>query len=134
MKSLFLTLMLAAPMLIKAQAHLGESLSGLKSRYPDKFFKIQTTNDGTTYTTAEQPLGTFVYYFHKETGLTNLCVQIPNNTQALSAQIEIYNGKYVIISDKKWKAYLDGGTIMNIDLMFSDDLESFVFFYSSAAD
>lgn len=131
MKKVIFALILALPMICKAQAHLGESLSGLKARYPDKYFKIEYTNDGAKYTSAEQPFGTFVYYFDKETGLTNLCIQIPKNMQALSAQIEVYNGKYVIISDKKWKAYLDGGGILNINLIYDEDFESFIFVYTN---
>ena len=131
MKKVIFALILVLPMICKAQAHLGESLSGLKARYPDKYFKIEYTNDGSKYTTAEQPFGTFVYYFDKETGLTNLCIQIPRSMQALSAQIEVYNGKYVIISDKKWKAYLDGGGILNINLIYDEDFESFIFIYTN---
>jgi hypothetical protein len=131
MKKLIFAIALMLPILGQAQAHLGESLESLKKRYPDKYFKIEFTDDGTKYTTAEQPLGTFVYYFDEESGLTSFCIQIPDNMQALSAQVEIYNGKYVIISDTKWKAYLDGGGILNINLTYNENLESFIFVYTN---
>jgi hypothetical protein len=35
---------------------------------------------------------------------------------ALNAQVEIYTKKYVIVSETSWKAYLEGGGIMEIDL------------------
>lgn len=131
MKKIFFAFILAFPLFANAQAHLGETLSGLKARYPDKYFKIEYANDGTKYTTAEQPLGTFVYYFDKETELTSFCIQIPKSMTALNAQVEIYNKKYVIISENKWKAYLEGGGILNINLSYDDDLESYIFFYSN---
>lgn len=110
---------------------MGETLSQLKTRYPDKYFKIEYSNIGAKYTTAEHLLGTFVYYFDKETGLTNFCIQIPKVMAVLNAQVEIYNNKYVIISDNKWKAYLEGGGILKINLSYNEDLESYVFFYTN---
>lgn len=130
MKKSIFVLIIFFPIIGKAQAHLGVSLSGLKTRYPDKDFKIEYTSGGIKYTTAEQPLGTFVYFFDKETDLTNLCIQIPHSLPALNAQVEIYNKKYVIISDTKWKAYLDGGGIMNIKLIYSEDYETYIFIYT----
>jgi hypothetical protein len=130
MKKVILAMIFALPLFCKAQAHLGESLAGLKARYPNKYFKIEYLDDGSKYTTAEHQFGTFVYYFNLETGLTELCLQIPKNMQALSAQIEIYNGNYVVISDKRWKAYLDGGGIINIHLEYDKNFESFIFYYS----
>lgn len=131
MKKVFFALILAFPLFANAQAHLGETLSGLKSRYPDKYFKIEYASNGTKYTTAEQPFGTFVYYFDKETGLTSFCMQIPKSMTALNAQVEIYNKKYVILSENKWKAYLEGGGILNINLYYEDDIESYVFLYTN---
>jgi len=116
--------------MIEAQAHLGESFSGLESRYPDLTFEVETTNDGTIYTTAQQLFGTFIYYFDGETGLTNLCVQIPDDLQALNAQVEIYNKKYVIISETSWKAYLDGGSTMEINLIYNEEYETYIFYYT----
>ena len=130
MKKLIFALIIMLPILGKAQAHLGESLSGLKARYPEKYFKIEYTNDGTKYTTAEQPLGTFVYYFDRETGLTYMCIQVPNNLQALNTQVEIYNKKYVIVSDSSWKAYLDGGGTMKINLTYNEEYQTYIFYYT----
>ena len=130
MKFFYLFVLLILPIVSSAQAHLGESYTGLKNRYPDLTFEVQTTTDGTVYTTAQQLLGIFIYYFDSETGLTNLCVQIPDDLQALKTQVEIYNKKYVIISENSWKAYLDGGNTMNINLMYNDEYETYLFYYT----
>ena len=130
MKKLIIVFIAMFPLLVKAQAHLGSSLSDLKSRHPDKYFKIAYTNDGTKYATTEHLLGTFIYYFDGETGLTFMCVQIPDNLQALNTQVEIYNKKYVIISEKSWKAYLDGGETMKIDLKYNEEYETYLFYYT----
>ena len=130
MKKIALIFILLIPFLGKTQAHLGSSLSELKSNYPEKTFKIQYADDGTKYTTADQLLGTFIYYFDKETNLTFLCVQIPNDLEALNAQIEIYNKKYVILSDSSWKAYLNGGGTMQINLEYDEEFETYMFYYT----
>lgn len=130
MKKLIFALIILLPIIGKAQSHLGESFSGLKTRYPDKYFKIEYTNDGTKYTTAKHLLGTFVYYFDGETGLTYMCIQIPDDLQALNTQVEIYNKKYVIVSESSWKAYLDGGGTMNINLTYNKEYEKYIFYYT----
>jgi hypothetical protein len=130
MKNLYFFILILLPFMSEAQAHLGESFSGLESRYPDLTFEVETTNDGTIYTTAQQLFGTFIYYFDGETGLTNLCVQIPDDLQALNAQVEIYNKKYVIISETSWKAYLDGGSTMEINLIYNEEYETYIFYYT----
>lgn len=130
MKNLYIFILLLLPFMSNAQAHLGESLAGLKARYPEKYFKVETTNDGSKYTTADQALGTFVYYFSSETGLTELCVQIPNDLQALNTQVEIYNKKYVILTESSWKAYLDGGSTMEINLIYNEEYETYIFYYT----
>lgn len=130
MKHLYFFILILLPFISEAQAHLGESFSGLESRYPDLTFEVETTNDGTIYTTAQQLFGTFIYYFDGETGLTNLCVQIPDDLQALNAQVEIYNKKYVIISETSWKAYLNGGSTMEINLIYNEEYETYIFYYT----
>ena len=130
MKKYLLAIIVALPLIVNGQAHLGVTLSGLKQSYPEKYFKIGYTNDGTKYVTTEQPLGTFVYYFDKETGLTNFCIQVPKSMQALNTQVEIYNKKYVIISETSWKAYLEGGGLMNIRLVFDEEYKLYVFQYT----
>jgi predicted PolB exonuclease-like 3'-5' exonuclease len=130
MKKIVFLIILIIPFLGKTQAHLGSSLSDLKAMYPGEAFKIEYADDGTKYTSADQLLGTFIYYFDKETNLTFLCVQIPNDLEALNAQIEIYNKKYVIISDTSWKAYLNGGGTMKINLTYEEEFETYMFYYT----
>jgi hypothetical protein len=130
MIKILLTSLLLFPLFANAQAHLGESLNGLKARYPEKYFEVKSTTDGTRYTMAEQALGTFVYYFSNETGLTEMCIQIPDDLQALNTQVELYNKKYVILSETSWKAYLEGGSTMNISLIYNDEYETYIFYYT----
>ncbi len=75
--------------------------------------------------------GTFFYYFDKETGLSNFCMQVIDKPTYLNGQVEIYNKKYVIISDTKWKAYLEDGGIMNIELSYNAEYKVYVFYYTN---
>lgn len=131
MKKLIFTFIVMLPLFVKAQAHLGSTLADIKAKHPDKEFIIEYSDDGTKYAYASMYYGTFIYYFDKETGLSNLCLQIPDDMTALNAQVEVYNKKYVIVSETSWKAYLDGGGIMKIELIYEEDMESYVFIYTN---
>lgn len=130
MKKIILNILLLFPLLGIAQAHLGISLTDLKELHNDKTFKIDYTTDGTKYASADMQYGEFTYYFSKVDGLTFRCIQIPNNMTALNAQVEIYNKKYVIVSETYWKAYLDGGGIMKINLIYDEEYKGYFFTYN----
>jgi hypothetical protein len=128
--SLITAICLLSPIISKAQAHLGSTLSEIKSLHSDKVFKIDYTNSGQKYAQADMYYGTFIYYFDTETGLSNYNVQIPDNMTALNAQVEIYNKKYVIISETSWKAYLEGGGLMKINLTYNEEYKIYIFSYT----
>ncbi len=127
MKKILLCVIFLLPFFGYSQAHLGISLTELKELHNDKTFKINFTDDGTKYASAEMPFGEFSYYFGKEDGLTFRCIQIPDNMTALNAQVENYNKKYVIVSETSWKAYLDGGGIMKINLVYNEEYKAYYF-------
>ena len=115
----------------KAQAYLGSSLKDIKAKHPYKVFTIDFTTSGTKFASAKMDYGTFYYYFDKETELSNYCMQIPDNITALNAQVEIYNKKYVIVSETSWKAYLDGGGILKINLVYDKEYKLYNFQYTN---
>lgn len=131
MKKFIFALIVMLPILGKAQAHLGSTIADIKAMYPDKVFKVDYTTSGQKYASAEMYYGTFVYYFDKETGLSNYCIQLPDNMTALNAQVEVYNKKYVIISETSWKAYLERGVILNIKLVYDEEYKIDVFQYTN---
>lgn len=120
---------LALPQKTFSQAHLGSSLETIKKMHPDNTFKPNFTTAGVKYVTTDMNLGLFAYYFNSK-GLTDMCVQIPYDMKCLNAQVEIYNKKYVIVNEKSWKAYLDGGYIMKIELEYDSDNEVYSFVYT----
>lgn len=134
MRALIIATVILLPFFSNGQAHLGSTLSDIKGRYPGKEFTVELTNDGTKIASAEMPFGTFYYVINQETGLTEMCLQVPDDLYALNAQVEIYNRKYVIVSEKSWKAYLEGGGIMKIDLTYDEDLETYLFLYTELSN
>jgi hypothetical protein len=58
-------------------------------------------------------------------------MQLIDEIPYLNGQVEAYNKKYVIISDTKWKAYLEGGGILNIELTYNDENKLYVFSYKN---
>lgn len=131
MKKLIFAFIVMLPFVGKAQAHLGVTLAELKAIHTDKVFTVKYTDDGQKYAYTDMYYGTFYYYFDKETGLSNFCMQIPDNMTALNAQVESYNKKYVILSETSWKAYLEGGGLMNINLQYNKEYDLYVFYYTS---
>ncbi len=129
MKRIFFIIILFISIFGNAQAHLGSTLEELKEIYPDKTFTIDYANSGKKYASADMTYGTFFYYFNKETSLTDFCAQFPNNITALNALVEIYNKKYVILSETSWKAYVEGGGIININLVYSNESKLSYFTY-----
>ena len=133
MKNMFFAFFFLLPFFMKGQAHLGATLKEIKEAHPNNVFKdVYYTDDGSKYfTSTDMPLGNFSYYFTKETDKTYLCVQVPIDNIALNTLVEMYNKKYVIVSDSTWKAYLDGGAIMNINLHYAEKYGVSIFFYSN---
>jgi hypothetical protein len=133
MKNLLLkiTVIMLLPTIVKSQAHVGSTLSDIKGMHSDKTFTTNYTKDGEKYAYTDMPLGTFYYYFDNETSLSYLCIQIPNDMKALNTQVEIYNTKYVIISETSWKAYLEGGGMLKINLEYNEEQKMYLFYYSN---
>ena len=131
MKNLIFALILMFPLIGNAQAHLGSTEKEIRNLYPDKIFEVGYTDDGQKYISAFMIYGTFVYYFDKESGHSNLCIQVIDNMIYLNGQVEIYNKKYVIVSDTEWKAYLEGGGLLKIKLEYNAENKIYVFYYTS---
>ena len=131
MKHLTFALIILLPLFGKAQAHLGATATEIKSNYPEKIFESGITSKGDRYLYTDMDLGTFYFCFDEQTGLTDMCLQIPKNMIALNTQVEIYNKKYVILSETSWKAYLEDGGMINIKLSYSEELKTYMFIYTS---
>jgi hypothetical protein len=128
-KILFLIIILV-PILSNAQAHLGSTEKEIRDLHSDKTFEIGYNNDGEKYISSFMYFGTFIYYFDKDTKLSNYCIQIVDKINYLNGQVEAYNKKYVIISDSEWKAYLEGGNILKIKLTYNEEHNFYIFNYS----
>ena len=135
MKNLIIFFLVASttlvPFIAKSQAHVGATLSDIKALHNDKIFTTDYTKDGTKYAYAEMQLGIFYYYFDNSTSLSYLCVQIPYDMKSLNNQVEIYNRKYVIVSETSWKAYLEGGGMLKINLEYNEEKKLYIFYYSN---
>ena len=128
MKKLFFILLMFVSFGIMAQAHLGISISEIRAYHPDKTFKKNISTEGITYYTTDMQYGNFSYWMNSD-GVSYLCIQIPYNMATLNGQVEAYNKKYVINSKDSWTAYLEGGAVMQIELMYDSDSDFYYFYY-----
>lgn len=130
MRKLLFILIILLPIYSIAQAHLGITEKEIRDLHSEKTFEVGYNNDGEKYISSFMYFGTFVYYFDKETKLSNYCIQLVNELPYLNGQVEAYNKKYVIVSDSEWKAYLEGGNILKIKLSYNEEHKFYVFKYS----
>lgn len=130
MKLLLLSLLILVSLLSSSQAQLGSSEAEIRKTFSNNTFETGFTTEGNKYISTFMVYGTFVYYFDKSNGLCYLCLQLIDNMGYLNAQVEAYNKKYVIVSDTKWKAYLEEGGILNIELSYNSEIKQYVFYYS----
>jgi hypothetical protein len=119
------------PFIAKSQANLGTTLSEIKADNPGKTFTTDVTKEGTKYAYADMQLGVFYYYFDNTTNLSYLCLQVPYNLKSLNTQVELYNKNYVTISENSWKAYLEGGGTLKINLEYHEKQKIYIFYYSN---
>lgn len=131
MKKLILFIALLLPLFVNAQAHLGSTLSDLKAYHSDKEFRIRYSEDRTKYAYSNMHYGTYYYYFDDATGYSNICMQVPVDDNALKAQIETYNKKYVKVTENKWQANLEDGGKMLICLELDEEEGQPVFYYTN---
>jgi len=118
MKKLLLLLLLL-PALTFGQGAVGLTLHELKESYPEKTFRTDYIEEGTIYIT-EFGCATFSYFIRKNEDVIDFCIAWPQGDRCLSAYVENFNNKYVILSDSHWKAYLEGYT-MDILLEYNND-------------
>ena len=130
MKNILLLFMLLTPLLGSAQAHLGSSEDEIREMHIENDFETGYTESGVKYISSFMIYGTFYYYFDAYTELSDFCMQIVDEMPNLNRQVEEYNKKYVIVSDTEWKAYLAGGSVLNITLSYNEENEVYVFYYA----
>ena len=128
-KLLAVILITLLPFIGRAQAHLGATESEIKSYHQEVTFKIGYTDKNVKYLSGDMAYGTFLYYFDSNNEYTNYCVQVPYDLKSLNALVEIYNKKYVIVSNSSWKGYLEGGVIMFLNLTYNKEYDIYVFSY-----
>ena len=131
MKKLIILLLVFLPLLSYSQEHLGHTEKEIREMHSDKTFDIGYTDDGEKYIGAFMNYGTFYYYFNKETELSYFCMQAVDKIHYLNAQVEAYNKKYIIVSDTEWKAYLEGGVLLKVELEYHEKIKLYVFNYNA---
>lgn len=129
MKKLIIIFLLL-PLLGRAQAHIGMTDSQIRAEHTSVSFKSDETSKGVKYISGDMGLGTFYYYFDNE-GYSDFNMQIPYTMKDVNAQTEIYNSKYVILTDHSWKAYVNDGGILFITLEYDKDNKIWIFYYSN---
>lgn len=126
MKKLIIALLF--PLIVNGQARLGRTESEIRADFPDREIKRDWTKQGTKYLMISLDHGVFIYYFDTK-GISDFNIYVPENLTYANTQAEIYNKKYVRMSDTSWTAYLNDGAIMKIYMVYDEDLKKYIFKY-----
>lgn len=122
-------LLMLAPTILLAQAMLGYTFAEVKEKYPQVKFKQVKQKAG--YSLAgEFECIAFAYFIYDGSDVVQLCMGIPKGMECLSGYVENYNEKYVILSKTSWRAYMESGFIMSINLEH-DEESGYYFIYKS---
>ncbi len=121
MKKYFLILFLSLSMGLSAQVRLGSSASDVNSEFSDsRYEKKSGYIDDIYYIDFKADRATVTHIFDNSSVAVMVFVY-PNDQGALNYYVEMYNEKYVAVSDKEWKMYSKDGGIANISLIFDED-------------
>ncbi len=99
-----------------SQARLGSSLEDIKTEFPAGTLG-KSSNETPIFTVILSDLR--IIYFINQQGFCSGTALYPNNIVTVNGLVEKYNGKYTILSSKKWRAYLQGG-ILEVELIYKD--------------
>ncbi len=104
------------------QGRIGFTAEEIMADFPDYKFVHGVTDNGIKFIFSDDFKRGEVVYFFDEQGKSFLTMIVPRTTMDLNALVQLYNYKYVQISDTEWKAYLQNGSILKIELVNTDDL------------
>lgn len=122
MKKTLLTILFGiTSLVIFGQARLGSTATEIKTEFWESSYNLKSgyTDDYDYYITITTDNATVTYFFNSDKVCT-LTAIIPDNQGALNFYVELYNKKYVIVSNTEWKMYSNNG-IAKINLIYPDD-------------
>jgi hypothetical protein len=104
-----------------AQSRLGSTQDQIRSEFWEKRHEMQSgyDKDGNAYTSIRTRNSTVFYYFNTAGDCTATFI-IPDNQGALNFYVELYNSRYVIVSNRHWKMYSSSG-IAEVKLIYLDN-------------
>ena len=108
---------------VYSQSRIGSYEKDIRSEFIKQKMETGFDDNKNRYLSVEFTSITAIYYFASN-GKCIITFIIPDNQGSLNSMVENYNGKYVIVSDKKWKMYSDNG-ILDIELIFPNEGKAF---------
>lgn len=125
-KIIFLVFLLFLTGVSKSQSRIGYSERQIRQEFTNLKFEQGYTEDGIKYISTVGERLMIIHYFDKN-GFSVMCSATPIDVGMLNFLAEKYNKNYVIINERKWKYYDQGGQILNIELVEISGLLTFVY-------
>lgn len=130
-KALFILYFVFIPFIVTAQISIGSTIEELRVKFPNMSFDLKTSPSGVLTAWSGYGENVLIYLFDKNKEVYKVHEIIKaENTSFLNGQVNAYNKKYVIVSDKSWKAYLPNGKIMKIVLEYDKTVNQHIFTYT----
>ena len=128
MKKLVLLALFAIPIFCHAQIILGHTISFLQSKFSDGIISIRTDDSGKQSCDMIYENSDYFYYFD-EAGECIRVVEIAFSNEKVNQQVDLFNKKYVSLSETHWKVYLNNGAYMDIYFNYNREIDKYVFMY-----
>lgn len=124
MKKLLIAAFVFCGTLSYSQARLGSSWLDIYSEFKEYSPETRTTDDGELLMVVSWDKIRNYYYFTDKRQCYRTVIY-PTTDGALNGLVEIYNKRYVIVSNTEWRMY-SNGSISSIKLITHDGITFFV--------
>jgi hypothetical protein len=113
---------------VYGQARIGFTEKEFLREFPYREFGRNKLDDGHYVLTWANPNGNYIdHYIFSPEGKCVITVIEINERAELNRRIEFMNKNYMVISNYRWLFYTDSGSILSINLEFSEELKKWMF-------
>jgi hypothetical protein len=117
-------LLLQFSTLIHSQVRLNSNKFEIKSEFSDEKYALKEMNiEGIDAISIVTEIANVLFMFNSEEKC-KIAIIVPHTQGDLNYYVELYNNRYVVVSENEWKMYSDNG-IAKIDLLFNAEKPAF---------
>ncbi len=126
MRKIIFIVLCSLPVLSFGQIHLGRSVKEIQKEFGEAGCKVLVDKDLTIVHIKDDCV---VIHRHDKKHIAKEAFIFPKNDKSLNERIQQYNKEYTVISAHLWRCCLENGSITDIELIWDEDLKTYVFLF-----